>query len=113
MAATRTQTAWEATYRANTAANGAQTATIGPVNTKRAIVSEMTADEILAVGGTAEAGGFNIQMLASDFDSPPEKFQDVEVFGPTLAVQPGLKVVNVNTNNGVYYIQAGDFVSLE
>lgn len=115
---TQTQQAWLELYGANTEVNGAQTATItrdgSPVTTsKRAIISEITEDEILAAGGTAENGGYHLQMFAPDFGIQPEKFDDVEVFGPTIPNSTGLKIINVNNNNGIIYIDAGDFVSKE
>lgn len=113
MTPTPTTRAWEALYRANTAANGAQTAAIGPQTAKRAIVSEMTMDEILAAGGTAENGGYNVQMLAQDFQSVPEKQQSALAYGPTIDTFSGLQVLNVNVNNGVVYLQIGDFVAGE
>ncbi len=116
---TPTQNAWLALYAANARANGAQTATItrdgAPVTTsKRAIISELTMDEVLAAGGTAENGGYNIQMLATDFAQPPAKFDTVEIFSETIPLNNGtLELDSPNLNNGIWYLKATDFVAHE
>lgn len=111
---TTTQNAWLALYAANTRSNGVQTAEIGINPAKRAIISKLTQDEIFAAGGTAENGGWNLQMLAPDFANAPAKFDDVQIFGPTIPLgNQGLKVSNVDNNNGIYYIVATDFVAHE
>lgn len=115
---TPTQTAWLSLYAANKAVNGDQRAAVGAVsNQGRAIISELTMDEILAAGGTAQNGGYNVQMLAIDFSAAPEKQMPVTVLGPTVdPVSSGLgslQVLSANNNNGIYYIQVGDFVAHE
>ncbi len=113
-AVTQTQTAWVSLYNANTRVNGAQTATVGTNAGKRAIISKLTQDEILAAGGTAENGGWNLQMLATDLGALPAKFDVVQVFADTIPLDnAALKVSNVDNNNGVFYITATDFVAHE
>lgn len=101
--------AWEALYRAQTYQVGsAYRATVGSV-TGRAIISELNADEIFAAGGTAQAGGYSLQMLVSDFDKDPEKLV-------TKVSALGLEMVLLTSpvkNNGIYYFQAGDPVAEE
>ncbi len=104
---------WLALYAANTAMNGVQTVCIAGTSAVAAIVSEMTEDEILAAGGTAENGGYNIQMLASRAVRKPQKFDSIQVYGPTIEQLENLQVFNSNLNNGVIYCQAADFVASE
>lgn len=102
-----TTDAWKDLYDAQTDAVGQKlTATVGNV-IGRAIFHQNALDQILAPGGLAEAGGFEFQMLAEDFAQTPDKFI------PVLAQGVELQVVNVNVNNGILYITAGDPVSTE
>lgn len=107
--------AWLTLYDAQTEAVGnALTATIiplganGPGITDKAIFTQNTLDQVFAPGGLAEAGGWTMQMLASAFPDEPAKGSAVIALG----VQ-GLQVIGVNNNNGILYIQVGDFVSQE
>lgn len=80
------------------------TATIGEV-TADALVSQIEADILPVPGGTADAGGYTLQMRVSDFETAPAKFEPVQITGRTDA---NLKVVNVTETGGVYTITVGD-----
>ncbi len=111
---TATQSAWVSLYNANARSNGPQTAIVGANVAKRAIISKLTQDEILAAGGTAENGGWNLQMLATDLGAPAAKFDVVQIYAGTVPLDNrALKVGNVDNNNGVLYITATDFVAHE
>ena len=103
--------AWEALYAAQTEATGeAIIATVGTyaVN-KPAVVSALDLNSIVVDGGVAEAGGFNIQMLASDFSGEPPKQTAISAGGS--ADGHPLEVYSVNVNNGIYYIVAVDYAA--
>lgn len=111
---TSTQSAWIALYNANARSNGPQTAIVGSNPAKRAIISQLTQDEILAAGGTAQNGGWNLQMLATDLATAPDKFDSTQIFSGTVPLSNrALKVGNVDNNNGILYITAMDFVAHE
>lgn len=80
--------------------------------TREATVGETTAKCILGVNalnaklGLADftnEGGFDFQMLASDFDNPPQAQCAVEL--PGIG---GLVMQSLNQNNGVWYMVATD-----
>lgn len=104
---TNIEKAWNDLYAAQTDAIGEQlTASVNNEGC-RAIISDITLDEILAAGGQAEAGGFTLQIPLSELGEEPAKFSPVVCRGKTL------QALNVNSNNGIVYITAGDPVANE
>jgi len=94
--------AWGELFAAQTESIGSTTqATVGAV-TANAVVSELDFDAIIAEGGIGESGGYELQMLVSAFGSRPVKNSAVTVYSDALFV------LKVRTNNGIYYITAGD-----
>lgn len=68
-----------------------------------AIVSEMTYDEVFAVGGIAETGGFTAIVRASDFPAgPPARFTPIEARGMQL------EVMSVQRGVGHYLLTAAN-----
>lgn len=96
--------AWNQLYAAQTEAIGvALTATVGTV-TAAAIASADVLNQILVAGGLSQAGGFNLQMRASDFsNTPPTKLTTA-----VAALGQSLVVLDCKVNNGIFYIQCGD-----
>ena len=73
---------------------------------KRAIIEEITTDEILIMGGTGEKGGFRAKTRQAEFASSPIKGMSIQ----KLADGKPLTIINVSERNGVEYeITAGDF----
>lgn len=109
MATSPTVQAWRELYAAQTEATGEKkTATIGSRTGVPCVVSEMRFDQIIAYGGKAESGGFELQVAAADLsNTKPDKLATVTHKTTTLKVQ------NVADNNGVYYITAFDPVAQE
>jgi hypothetical protein len=72
---------------------------------KRAIIEDMTTEEMLVAGGNAESGGFRAKCRKADFASQPEQ-GDVIKKGTTGRE---LSILSVIERNGVeYQITAGD-----
>jgi hypothetical protein len=71
----------------------------------RAIIEEITSDEIMMAGGIAESGGFRVQVRWADFAQKPEQGDSVEARDQDLEV-----VSVVNRNDVVYEIAAGALV---
>lgn len=109
MATSPTVQAWRELYAAQTEATGEKkTATIGTRTGVPCVVSEMRFDQIIAYGGKAESGGFEMQIAAADLNSTkPAKLTAVTHKATTLKVQA------VADNNGIYYITAFDPVEQE
>lgn len=105
--------AWEELYAQQTAVTGeAITATItGYATNKPAIVSALDVNSVIVDGGVAEAGGFSLQMLASDFSGEPPKGTPVTAGGS--ADGHALEVLSVNVNNGIFYITTADYAAQE
>lgn len=75
---------------------------------KRAIIEEVTTDEIIVLGGSAEAGGFRAKCRKAEFSEQPEQGTRIQ----KLADGPVLEILNVIERNGVEYeIVAGDAVA--
>ena len=106
-----TTSAWAELYSAQTEAiELAIKATIGAYAvSKRAILSELTSDEIIVEGGTAENGGFKLQMLDSDFSSAPPKGTVCAVNGSAAGL--ALEVISSTLNNGIRHLTVGDFAA--
>lgn len=105
---TNFEEAWLDLYDAQTEAVGS--ALMAMINgvTGKMIATTNTLDQVFAPGGLAEAGGFTLQMLASGFlDEPPKGAQVIALD------RSDLTVIGVNNNNGILYIDVGDFVAKE
>jgi hypothetical protein len=94
--------AFSGLYKAQGASVDAQYEATVAGTTARCVASEINLDEILVPGGTANRGGWLLQMFRSDFAEIPPKFSDVTFQGRSL------KVASVNENNGVLYVTAYD-----
>ena len=71
-----------------------------------AVVSEITADEVLISGGIAQQGGFHVQISQRSVSEPPRKGDPIECRGQEL------QVASVNDINGVTYdITAADLAA--
>lgn len=99
---------FEATLTANAAHHGAQQQVTIADTAYDAIVEEITADEVVVLGGTGERGGFRAHCRAADFSSQPAKFATISYDGNELRI---LSVVK--TNQAVYTFVAGDPVTNE
>jgi hypothetical protein len=70
------------------------------------LVSEITANDEFISGGTAQAGGFMVQVAQSAVAESPVKGDDIECRGQEL------KVLSANDVNGVTWdITAGDLLA--
>ena len=109
MATSPTVLAWRELYAAQTEATGEKkTATIGTRTGVPCVVSEMRFDQIIAYGGKAESGGFELQVVAADLgNTKPVKLAAVTHKATALKVQA------VVDNNGIFYITAFDPVAQE
>jgi hypothetical protein len=68
-----------------------------------AMVSEISADEMIISGGLAEQGGFRVQIAQSAVAEQPRKGDEIECRGQALVV------MSSNDVNGVTYdLTAGD-----
>lgn len=71
-----------------------------------AVVTEISADEVFAAGGMAEAGGFTAVIALTSFPSaPPAKYAEIAARGMSLSI---LSVVRGTSH---YTITAGDPVN--
>lgn len=86
-------------------------ASVGAVVDKDAVIEELTFDEIVAAGGTAENGGFKLQMRKSDFPTRPPEFDAQGVKTTVVARGVTLQLLSVTENNGILLIGAGDSVA--
>lgn len=72
----------------------------------RAIIEEVSVEEILVAGGNADAGGFRCQVPTSGFSEDPAKGDPVQKLGegPTFEILGDVRKLN----EAVYGIVAGD-----
>lgn len=99
---------FEATLKAYAAHHGAQQQVTIAGTAYDAMVTEITADEIVVLGGTGEKGGFRADCRVSDFSIQPTKFMGITYDGNALHI---LNVVK--TNQAIYTLTAGDPVTNE
>lgn len=72
----------------------------------RAIIEEMTNDEIMIAGGVAESGGFRVMVRKADFAWRPQQGDSIEARGQDL------EVMSITNRNDVSFeIQAGAMVA--
>jgi len=111
-AQSRMVAAWEGLYAAQTRSIGiAILATIeGFCVDAEAIVSQINLDDIYVEGPHAEGGGWNIQMRLSDIQSEPPKQTPISCNGEADGHE--LLLLNFTRNNGIAYIVAADFSSV-
>lgn len=67
-----------------------------------AIVTEMSADEVFALGGTAEGGGFSAVLPKSAVPDKPDKWTPIEARGMQL------EVMRVESGVAHWLVSAGD-----
>lgn len=73
-----------------------------------AVVTEISNDEVIAAGGTGEAGGFTAIVSLSAYPAgPPEKFLPITARGMSLYI------LTVTRGTAHYVITAGDPVTLD
>lgn len=68
-----------------------------------AIIEDVSMDEVFALGGKAESGGFRVMVAKEKFSQEPERFTAIEGRGMELQI---LGVTNINDTT--YEITAGD-----
>jgi hypothetical protein len=72
---------------------------------KRAIIEEITTEEIIVAGGNAESGGFRAKCRKAEFAEQPTQGTDIKKQNQDRA----LSILSVIERNGVEYeITAGD-----
>lgn len=107
--------AWQSLYDAQTEAIGFPlTANIYEIDVG-CIASANTMNQILAPGGLTDEGGYELQMLASNFSSGRDLKLNADGDVPNLITIQGvtLEVIQDNNNNGVLYVTCSKFVSKE
>jgi hypothetical protein len=71
----------------------------------RAIIEEITVDEIIVAGGNAESGGFRAKTRKADFADRPEQGDEIK----RITDDRALSILSIIERNGVEYeILAGD-----
>lgn len=78
----------------------------GACISKAAIIGTNTGDPIYLEGSTGVTGGYELQMKASDFTSPPVKNMQVTCNGN--ASGETLQVLASDLANGIYILRVGD-----
>lgn len=71
----------------------------------RAIIEEISVEEIMVAGGKADAGGFRCQVPTSGFSEDPAKGDTAQKLGKG----PEMEILSFSkTNDAVYIITTGD-----
>lgn len=78
----------------------------GYATNKPAILGSVPTDPAFVDGSTAEAGTYELMMLASDFSAEPPRNTPVTCGGE--ATGKSLRVLNVVNVNGTYVLTVGD-----
>lgn len=104
--------AWEELYEAQTESfNGdEQTITVGDTEDIPAIIEAVPRDQVYVDGGVAERQQFRIQIKATSLvRAEPRKIVNAVTFTPhgSLTEYSGA-VLNVESNNGIFYLSVGD-----
>ncbi len=107
--------AWQTLYDAQTEAIGFElTANVYGIDVA-CIASAGTMNNILAPGGVTEDGGYELQMLASNFSPGRDLKLNADGDIPNSITIQGvtLEVIQENDNNGIKYCTCGRFVAKE
>ena len=102
--------AFDRLYTAQTGAIGAaQTVTIGATTNIPAIIEAVARDLVYIDGGTGEKQPFRLQIKASALsNTEPAKFTAVSFTPVGSATAVSLKVLSVESNNGIFIVLVGD-----
>lgn len=102
--------AFDELYTAQTEAIGtAQVVTIGATSNIAAIIEAVPRDQVYIDGGLGEKQPFRLMIKATALSSTePAKFTAVSFTPVGSATAVALAVLNVESNNGIFYVLAGD-----
>src|SRR5688572_11246257 len=101
--------AWSALYACQTANVGTQVVTIGATANIPAIIQQVPLDVEIADGSLAYGGTFTIQGLASALSNVEPVEHTAVTFTPVGSSRAvSLSVISVESNNGIFYVTAGD-----